>query len=162
MISQRRSFIVGIKGYKLTNKEISFLKKYKPWGIILFSRNIKNIDQTRILTKKIQSIFKDEHYPISIDQEGGVISRLENILNSKPFTSSYYEQLFKKDNKNFETYVKIYVDQISYLLKMLGINLNNTPVLDLKRKFSNKIIKSRAFSENPKVVSKIGLSLIHI
>ena len=40
MISKRRAFIVGIKGYKLTNKEISFLRKYRPWGIILFTRNI--------------------------------------------------------------------------------------------------------------------------
>ena len=32
----RRAFIVGIKSTKLSNKEISFLKKYKPWGIILF------------------------------------------------------------------------------------------------------------------------------
>ena len=37
----RRSFITGIKGTKLTNHEIKFLDKYKPWGIILFSRNLK-------------------------------------------------------------------------------------------------------------------------
>ena len=60
MISKRRAFIVGIKGYKLTNKEISFLRKYRPWGIILFTRNIKSIEQTRLLTEKIKSIFKDK------------------------------------------------------------------------------------------------------
>ena len=41
MINKRRAFIVGIKGTKLSNREILFLKTYKPWGIILFSRNIK-------------------------------------------------------------------------------------------------------------------------
>ena len=46
----RRAFIVGIKSTKLSNKEISFLKKYKPWGIILFTRNIKDIGQTYKLT----------------------------------------------------------------------------------------------------------------
>ena len=156
MISKRRAFIVGVKGYKLTNKEISFLRKYRPWGIILFTRNIKSIEQTRLLTEKIKSIFKDKNFPIMIDQEGGVVSRLENILTSKPFNSNYYESIYKKDNRNFETYLKIYVDQISYLLKMIGININNTPVLDLKHSFSHKIIKSRAFSKNPKIVSKIG------
>ena len=144
MISKRRAFIVGIKGYTLTNKEISFLRKYRPWGIILFTRNIKSIEQTRLLTDKIKSIFKDKSFPIMIDQEGGVVSRLENILTSKPFNSNYYESIYKKDNRNFETYLKIYVDQISYLLKMIGININNTPVLDLKYSFSHKIIKSRA------------------
>ena len=54
MISKRRAFIVGIKGYKLTNKVISFLRKYRPGGIILFTRNIKSIEQTRLLTEKIK------------------------------------------------------------------------------------------------------------
>ena len=59
MINKRIALIVGLKGYKITTKEIIFLKKYKPWGIILFSRNIKTITQTQLLTKKIRSIFKN-------------------------------------------------------------------------------------------------------
>jgi len=46
----RRSFIAGIKSTKLNSHEIIFLKKYKPWGIILFSRNLKNIDDIKDLT----------------------------------------------------------------------------------------------------------------
>ena len=59
MINKRRSFICGIKGTKLTKKEIFFLKKFKPWGIILFSRNIKTIKQTQSLTYNIKKIFND-------------------------------------------------------------------------------------------------------
>ena len=40
MIKLRKAFIVVIKGKKLKKKEINFLKKYKTWGVILFSRNI--------------------------------------------------------------------------------------------------------------------------
>ncbi len=47
-MSLNRAFICGLSGIKLKNKEIKFLKKYKPWGIILFSRNIKSINQTKI------------------------------------------------------------------------------------------------------------------
>ena len=39
----KKAIIFGIKGYRLTKKEKNLLKKTKPWGIILFSRNIKNI-----------------------------------------------------------------------------------------------------------------------
>ena len=39
----RIAVIFGVKGYKLTNKEKQLFKKTKPWGIILFSRNIKNL-----------------------------------------------------------------------------------------------------------------------
>ena len=56
MINKRRAFIVGIKGTKLSNREILFLKTYKPWGIILFSRNIKTISQTQKLTELIKKI----------------------------------------------------------------------------------------------------------
>ena len=35
-INSRKSFICGLKGLKLSKKEINFLRKYKPWGIILF------------------------------------------------------------------------------------------------------------------------------
>jgi len=59
-MNKRRSFIVGIKSTKLSVKEKSFLKKYKPWGVILFTRNIKNIDQTLKLTTSIRKLFKDK------------------------------------------------------------------------------------------------------
>ena len=61
-MNKRRSFITGIKGTKLSKKEINFLKKYKPLGVILFSRNIYTLKQTKQLTKSIRKIFKD-HRP---------------------------------------------------------------------------------------------------
>ena len=67
-MNNRRSFIVGIKSLKLSNQEKNFLRKYKPWGVILFTRNIKNIKQTLKLTLSIKKIFKDKNYPILIDQ----------------------------------------------------------------------------------------------
>ena len=79
MIKNRRAFIVGLKSSKLSNKEITFLKKYKPWGVILFSRNISSIEKTKKLTDKIKKIFKDKKYPILIDQEGGRVNRLSKI-----------------------------------------------------------------------------------
>ncbi len=71
MIKKRRAFIVGIKSFQLSKNEIDFFKKYKPWGVILFLRNIKSIKQTKSLTDNIRKIFKDRNYPILIDQEGG-------------------------------------------------------------------------------------------
>ena len=53
MIKNRRSFIVGLKSSTLSNKEIIFLNKYKPWGIILFSRNISSIEQTKKKRKSL-------------------------------------------------------------------------------------------------------------
>ena len=78
-MNNRRSFIVGIKSTKLSLQEKIFLKKYKPWGIILFTRNIKNINQTFKLTSSIRKIFIDKNYPILIDQEGGRVNKYNFI-----------------------------------------------------------------------------------
>ena len=58
MIKSRRSFIIGIKGIKLNRKEFSFIKKYKPWGVILFTRNIKTIEQTNNKKRKKFNFWK--------------------------------------------------------------------------------------------------------
>ena len=70
----RKAVIFGVKGYRLTNKEKQLFKKAKPWGIILFSRNIKNIYQLKFLIDEIKFAMRDKNYPILIDQEGGKVS----------------------------------------------------------------------------------------
>ena len=131
-IKHRKSFICGIKGLKLSKKEYNFYKKYKPWGIILFQRNIQNIAQTINLTNSIKNLFKDPFYPILIDEEGGRVSRLKNIIDNSIFPGKYFGDLYKK-RKKFNLYYKVYVDQISYLLNLIGVNINTVPVLDLRR-----------------------------
>ena len=155
-MNNRRAFIVGLKSTEISSKEQLFLKKYKPWGIILFTRNIKNLNQTKKLTSKIRNIFNDKKYPIMIDQEGGRVSRLENIISFKNLTSDFFGKKYVKNKKDFNIYFKIFIDKTSYLLKELGININSVPVLDLKISGSSKIIGDRSFSRDPNIVSKIG------
>ena len=152
----RRSFITGIKGPKLNKKEINFLKNYKPWGIILFSRNLKDIKQIKSLTKHIRKIFHDRNYPIIIDQEGGRVNRLNKFILLDQLTSEYFGKLFIINKKEFNLIYKLFIDKTSYFLSSLGININTIPVLDLIYKGSSKIIGDRAYSKDPKIVSKIG------
>ena len=156
MISNRKAFIVGLKSYKLSNNEKIFLKKHKPWGVILFSRNIKSINQTKTLTDNIKKIFKDKNYPILIDQEGGRVNRLNNIILFDNLTSEYFGGLYEKNRKNFNIFYKLFVDKTSYLLKLIGSNINTVPILDLRVKGASNIIGDRSFSKNKNTVSKIG------
>ena len=155
-MNNRRSFIVGIKSTKLSFKEKNFLKIYKPWGVILFTRNIKNINQTSKLTSSIKKIFNDKNYPILIDQEGGRVNRLKNLISFDNLTSEFFGNKYIKNRKEFIFYYKLFVDKISYLLKSIGVNINTVPVLDLRFVGASNIIGDRSFSRNPKVVSKIG------
>ena len=156
MISKRKAFITGIKSLKLTSSEVKFLKKQKPWGIILFSRNIKSINQTKLLTNSIRKLFKDPHYPILIDQEGGRVNRLKNIITFDNLTGEYFGKLYVQDKRKFNIIYKLFIDKSSYLLKQIGVNINTIPVLDLRIKGSSNIIGDRSFSQNKKIVSKVG------
>ncbi len=152
----RRSFITGIKSTILSSREKKFLHVYKPWGVILFSRNIKTIKQTKKLTDQIKKILNDKNYPILIDQEGGRVNRLNKIFNADLFTGEFFGKLYIKDKKKFNYYYKIFIDQTSSILRSIGANINTLPVLDLRSKGADNIIGDRSFSENPKTVSKIG------
>ena len=156
MNRNHKCFVCGIKGKYISNKEKKFLIKYKPWGVILFSRNLKSIKQTKILTNSIKKIFKNKNYPILIDEEGGRVSRLKKFIDNSIFTAKYFGDLYVKNNKKFELYFNTYVKQISYLLRMLGININSVPVLDIRRSKSHNIVGDRSYSRNKKIVSKIG------
>ena len=155
-MNKRRSFIVGISSTKLLPSERSFIKKYKPWGVILFARNIKSINQTKILTTSIRKIFNDDKYPILIDQEGGRVNRLKNFISFDNLTSEFFGKKFINNKREFVIYYKLFIDKTSFLLKTMGININTSPVLDLRIKGTSNIIGDRSFSNNPKVVSQIG------
>ncbi len=164
MIKNRKAFIVGLKSHKLSNKEKIFLKKHRPWGVILFSRNIITIKQTKNLTDNIKKIFKDKRYPILIDQEGGRVNRLNKIISFDNLTSEYFGNLFEKDKMKLNIIYKLFVDKTAYILKLIGANINTVPVLDLRSKGASNIIGNRSFSKNKNTVSKMGdlcINLFH-
>ena len=152
----RKALIVGIKGLTLSSFEVSFLKKEKPWGVILFSRNIQNLTQLKNLIYKIKKILNDKKYPILIDQEGGKVSRLNKIVDLSIFSQSLFANLYKKDKKLFYNNLKIYIDLVCNIMNQVGVNINTVPVLDVVRKNSHEIIRDRSFSSNPDLVSKMG------
>ena len=152
----KRSFITGIKSTILSRKEKKFLNDYKPWGVILFSRNIKTIKQTKKLTDQIKTIFKDDNYPILIDQEGGRVNRLNKIFNADSLTGEFFGKLYLKDKKEFNYCYKMFIYQTSNLLKSIGVNINTLPVLDLRCYGASNVIGDRSFSNKKNIVSKIG------
>ena len=149
------SIIFGIKGLKLNFNEINFFKNYKPWGIILFSRNIDNLDQVKNLTNNIKDIFKDKNYPILIDQEGGKVNRFKKIINLDKYTAKHFGDIFKNKKIFYKDFSKFLKANVS-ILKYCGININTVPVLDLFNNDKRSVIGNRSFSKDPKIVRKIS------
>jgi len=66
---KRKAIIISVSGKHLSRKEKNLIKKEKPWGLILFKRNISTLNQTKKLIKSIRSAIGDKKFPILIDEE---------------------------------------------------------------------------------------------
>ncbi len=152
----RKAAIISIKGYKLTTQERRLLKKEKPWGIILFKRNISSFNQTKNLIKQIRNCMKDNFYPIMIDEEGGKVSRLSNLFSTREFSQYFFGKIYEKNKKKGKLIYRYYLETICNILNDLGININTIPVMDLLQKSTHEIIKERAYSNNLKTVKTLG------
>jgi beta-N-acetylhexosaminidase len=158
----RKAIIVSILGKKLSLKEKKMIKKYKPWGIILFKRNIKSISQLKELTSSIRLNMKDKHYPILIDEEGGIVSRLSDLISNKKFSQYFFGSLYKINRKISMNLYKNYNNSISLFLKKVGININSVPVLDQTFRYTNRIIGNRSYSNDINIIKKLGSLCIEI
>ena len=156
----RKAAIISISGISLTQQETNIFKKNKPWGVILFRRNILSVNQLKKLTTSIKVTMKDNKYPILIDEEGGRVTRLSNFIDNSTFNQKFFGDIYKKDKKIGLTIYKNYIDSISYHLQDLGINIITSPVLDLHIKKANLIIGNRSFSENPIIVNELGKTCV--
>ena len=152
----KKAIIISLSGYKLTKVEINIFKKHLPWGVILFRRNIRNFSQLKKLILSIKKITRDKKYPILIDEEGGDVSRLQNIINNVSFSQKYFGEIFDLNRKIGSNIYKYYVNEICIILKSLGININTVPVLDRLYKFTHKFLKHRVYSSKIKTIKTLS------
>ena len=75
-----RAFITGVSGLELSASEHEFIRAERPWGFILFKRNIETPDQVSALVKELRNCLGEADAPVLIDQEGGRVARLENAV----------------------------------------------------------------------------------
>ncbi len=156
---RKKALIISIKGFSLSLKEKKLLSNEKPWGLILFKRNIKSLDQLKKLTKSIKKNAADKKFPILIDEEGLSVSRLSGLI-SHNVNANFFGNLYKTDPKIAIKLYESYLKSLCAKLKAFGININTIPVLDVTRKYTNKIIGKRSFSRNKKIVKKLGETTI--
>lgn len=115
--------LVGVPGYELSPEDAAFFKKLQPGGFILFGRNIKTPQQLRKLIDDLRDL-SDVEPIITIDQEGGRVSRLKLIGNEPPNAQQLRDRgdmglIYKHGNIT------------GRLLRLFGFNLDLCPVLDI-------------------------------
>ena len=152
---KRKAIIISIKGFNLSTNEKNLFKNEKPWGLILFKRNIKSFKQVKDLIQNIRILTKDKNFPILIDEEGENVSRLSKFYKND-FSQKIFGDIYLNNSFVGKNLYKQYIDNVIKLLRNIGININTVPVLDVLRKKTNKIIGNRSFSSDPKIVNSLG------
>jgi beta-N-acetylhexosaminidase len=115
--------LTGVPGKELDEETAKLFQRVQPGSFILFGRNIESPGQLRRLIDNLRSLSKIEPI-ITIDQEGGRVSRLRLIGNEPPNA----QQLRDKDDVDL---IRRHGDITGRLLRLFGFNLDLCPVLDI-------------------------------
>jgi len=131
-------------------------------GLILFSNNIKTLAQTKALTLAVQNNMLKAHKPlllISTDQEGGIVARLPSDQTAT-FSGNMAITAATLGKKLPHLYAYRIGRALGEQLKLVGINVDNAPDVDVNVNPNNPVINVRSFSDDPRLVLRLGRSML--
>ncbi len=140
---------VGLTGRKLTELERVILRESPPYAVVLFGRNIEAVDQLRSLVEEIKS--QSETPPVlMIDQEGGRVDRLRDLIPGMPSAESFGEG---SDGVELAGWFGRITGRA---LRYFGIDLNLAPVVDIRRDEPVQGLERRCFGASPREVVELA------
>jgi len=153
--------IIGCHGAELSKDEINLFEDTRPWGYILFSRNLHSRQQIIELTEEMKRI-SGPSTPILIDQEGGDISRLKPPL-SHAWCNVTDMSLADLPEDEILRALEIRYHWISLDMNTLGINTNCTPLLDIPSENGDmdSVLKGRILGFSPDEVAERAISVMN-
>ncbi len=152
-------FMIGIPGPELDKDTECLIRDFHIGGIILFRRNIEDPLQLAKLCRDIQAASLKYHGDsmfIAVDQEGGSVARLR-----EPFTVFPGNEAIGA-SPDPEKMAKEFARVTAKEMRMVGLNMDMAPVMDVKRGEPDKHIKNRIFSDDPEKVGSLGTIVIDI
>ncbi len=156
----RSRVIYGCGGLGLSARERDFFRESRPWGFILFARNVESPDQIRGLVRALRETVEDPSAPILIDQEGGRVARLKPPNWRQRPPAARFGELHDRDPEAAREATYLNARLIAHDLTELGINVDCLPVLDVPVKGAHDIIGDRAFAHDPGTVIDLGRAQI--
>jgi beta-N-acetylhexosaminidase len=147
--------IYGCAGLALEEAERAFFHAVRPWGFILFARNIDTPEQVRRLTTSLREAAGHDA-PILIDQEGGRVQRLQPPHWRRYPPGRAYGDLYARDPEAGLAAARLGARLIAADLRVLGITVDCLPVLDVPVPGAHDVIGDRAYAETPEVVAALG------
>lgn len=144
--------VVGLDGYSMDDNAREMIDKYNVGGFILYKKNIENVEQLVNLINSLKAVNSGNEIPlfISVDEEGGQITRLPGEIKKLPASGKLGE--IGDEKLSFEI-----GRLLGYELNAFGFNMNFAPVLDINSNPQNPVIGERAFGSDEEVVSRLGI-----
>lgn len=150
-----QSLLIGFPGLEPSEDFLRFVREENIGGVILFSENIKSVNQMKELTEQLQAA-AETPLLIAIDNEGGRVFR-----TPAPFTHfPNMRQVAKAANVHGKQIVYELGKALGIELAAVGVNFDMAPVLDVDTNAFNPVIGDRSFSNDAHMVAKLATELI--
>src|SRR5665213_2250384 len=151
-----RAFITGISGLELSAHEREFIRAERPWGFILFKRNIDTPAQVVQLVRELRTELGSPEAPVLIDQEGGRVQRLgpQNWPVYPP--GAVFGALYEIDPALGLEAARLSARLIADDLIQLGITVDCLPLADVPVEGADAVIGNRAYGTEPGKVAAIA------
>src|SRR5580692_2887685 len=139
-----RAFITGVSGLELTADERAFLHVARPWGFILFKRNIETPAQVSALVRELRESVGEPDAPVLIDQEGGRVARLGPPNWPVYPPGATFGRLYDIDSALGLDAARLSARLIADDLSKVGITVDCLPLADLPVAGADAVIGDRA------------------
>lgn len=151
-----RAFITGVSGTELTAAEREFIRDQRPWGFILFKRNVDTPAQVAALVTELRAIAGAGDAPVLIDQEGGRVQRLGPPHWPVYPPGAIFSSLYDTDSALGLTAARLGARLIAADLADLGITVDCLPLADVPVPGADAVIGNRAYGTEPGKVAAIA------
>ncbi|OLP60131.1 beta-hexosaminidase [Xaviernesmea oryzae] len=153
---ESKSFISGCKGLRLSADEKAFFADERPWGFILFGRNIGEPQQIADLVAELRHSIGDDAAPVLIDQEGGRVQRIRPpIVPAYPNGAALGAAYQANAEKGLRA-AWLHGRLIALDLMRFGINVDCLPVLDVPLEGGSDVIGNRAYGRDAQTVIAVA------
>ena len=150
-----RAFITGLSGLSIAANERAFLREARPWGLIIFKRNVSTPQQVTELTRSFRDIVGWEA-PVLVDQEGGRVQRLGPPHWPVYPPGARYGALYDREPAAGLAAARLAGHLIAADLKGVGIDVDCLPLADVPVAGGDPVIGDRAYGHEPGKVAAIA------
>ena len=148
--------ILGAAGTRLTAEEKAFYRAERPWGFILFARNVAESPQLQDLVAEMRESVGRPEAPVFIDQEGGRVQRLRPPIAPNYPNAAALGALYDVSLERGVRAAWLMSRLHAFDLARHGITADCLPVLDVPTAGAHDVIGNRAYGRDPETVAALG------